>query len=124
MGANGSHVSGILYTEAGREYFTLFSMEDNIKVLGQKDPNRSGKLPEESRTPNRIYVSLLKNGKDIKEIAQYGSDGKKIFSIHTLDHHGIKPHYHIWGDGKPSRDGYPLTADMKKLLTKIQNYEQ
>ena len=124
MGANGSHTSGILYTEVGRKYVTLFSMGDNIKVLGQKDPKRSGKLPEESRTPNRIYVSFYLNGKDVKEIAQYDSDGKKIFSIHTDDHHGIKPHYHIWKDGKQLSEGYHLTADLKKLLTKIQNYEQ
>ena len=122
MGVNGSHASGILYTEAGRKYYTLFSMGENIKVLGQKNPKQSGKLPEESRTPNRIYVSFYKNGKDVKEIAQYGPDGKKIFSIHTDDHHGIKPHYHIWKDGAQLKPGYKLDSAKLDLLTKIQNY--
>jgi len=122
MGANGSHASGVLNTEDGRSYRTLFTMGDNIKVLEQKNPKQSGKLPEESRTPNRVYVSFWKNGKDVKEVAQYGSDGKKIYAIHTGDHHGLSPHYHIWKNGRPLEDAYALTPQMKKLLSKIQNY--
>lgn len=71
----------------------------------------------------RDYVSLLKNGKDIKEIARYDDDGKKLWAIHTLDHHGLSPHYHTWTDGKPSTDAYPLTQEMKQLLKKVKNYE-
>ena len=123
MGGNGSHASGVLNTEEGRQYKTIFTIGNNIKVLEQKNPKQSGKLPEESRTPNRIYVSLLKNGKDVKEIAKYGDDGKKLWAIHTLDHHGLSPHYHTWKDGKPSSDAYPLTTEMKQLLKKVQDYE-
>jgi len=122
MGANGSHASGVLNTEEGRSYRTLFTMGDNIKVLEQKNPKQSGKLPEESRTPNRVYVSFWKNGKDVKEVAQYGSDGKKMYAIHTGDHHGLSPHYHIWKNGRPSEDAYALTSTMKNLLKKIQEY--
>ena len=122
MGANGSHASGVLNTESGKAYITLFSIGENIKVLGQKNPKQSGKLPEESHTPNRIYVSFLANGNDIKEIAKYGADGKKQWAIHTLDHHGIAPHYHVWNNGKPSKEGYKLTQAMYKLLKNIQNY--
>lgn len=97
-------------------------MGDNIVVLEQKDPKHKGKLPEESHTPNRIYVSFMANGQDVKEIAKYGSDGKKLWAIHTKDHKGIKPHYHIWKDGAPTEEGYPLTKDMQKILKKIRNY--
>ena len=97
-------------------------MGENIVVLEQKDQKHKGKLPEESHTPKRIYVSFMASGKDVKEIANYGSDGKKLWAIHTNDHKGLKPHYHIWKDGKPSKDGYTLTMDMQKLLKKVRNY--
>lgn len=122
MGANGSHASGVLNTEEGRAYFTLYSFGDSIKVLGQKNPKQHGKLPEESKTPNRIYVSFLANGDDIKEIAKYGPDGKKQWAIHTLDHHGISPHYHIWKDGKPLSGDNHLTKSMHQLLQKLRIY--
>lgn len=122
MGANGSHASGVLETEAGRKYRTLFTMEDNIVVLAQKDVNKSGKLPEESHLPNRIYVSFMSNGTDVKEVAKYGPDGKKEFAIHTNDHKGISPHFHKWENGKPEKAAHPLTKDMESLLNKVKNY--
>ena len=123
MGGNGSHASGVLNTEGGRAYRTIFTIGENIKVLEQKDPKRGGKLPEESRTPNRIYVSLYANGKDVKAIAQYDENGKKMYEIHTHDHKGIQPHYHIWKDGVQQDGAYHLTQKMQQLLTKVQNYE-
>lgn len=123
MGANGSHASGILNTEEGRAYKTLFKLGDNIVYLSQKNPKQEGKLPEESHTPNRIYVSFKADGKDIKAVAKYNSVGKKLWEIHTNDHKGLKPHYHIWKDGKPSKDGYALTIELKSLLKKVREYE-
>lgn len=122
MGANGSHASGILETEAGRAYRTLFKLGDNIVFLDQKNPKQSGKTPEESHTPNRIYVTFLQNGKDIKDISLYGSDGKKYLQIHTEPHHGISPHYHVWKDGHPLPGVHALTPHMKKILKYVQNY--
>lgn len=125
MGANGSHASGILNTEEGRAYKTLFKLVVNgneIVFLDQKNPKQSGKTPEESHTPNRVYVSFLKNGKDIKEVSLYGSDGKKYLQIHTEPHHGIAPHYHVWVNGKPVPGDNPLTPHMMKILKYIQNY--
>ena len=122
MGANGSHASGVLNTEEGRAYKTLFKMEDNIVYLSQKNPKQEGKLPEESHTPNRVYVSFLASGKDVKAIAKYDNDGKKLWEIHTNDHKGLKPHYHVWANGAPSVDGFPLTPEMSKLLKKVRNY--
>lgn len=122
MGANGSHASGILETESGRAYKTLFKLGDNIVFLDQKNPKQSGKTPEESHTPNRIYVSFWKNGKDIKDVSLYGSDGKKYLQIHTGTHHDISHHYHIWENGKPVPGDHPLTPFMSRLLKYIQNY--
>ncbi len=123
MGGNGSHASGVLNSEEGRAYRTIFTMGENIKVLEQKDPQKGGKLPEESRTPNRIYVSLYANGKDVKAIAQYDENGKKMYEIHTAEHKGYQPHYHIWKDGKPDKGLHHLTPEMQQLLTKVLNYE-
>ena len=77
MGGNGSFLSGITNFENGRMYKTVFSIGDNIKILETKNPKRSLKLPEESHTPNRTYATFYRNGKGLKEIAQYGPDGKK-----------------------------------------------
>lgn len=123
MGGNGSHASGFLEKEDNREYRTIFTIGDNIKVLEQKNPKKGGKLPEESRTPNRIYVSLYANGTDVKAIAQYDENGKKIYEIHTADHKGIKPHYHEWKDGQQVKGAHHLTPEMKQLLKKVKDYE-
>lgn len=122
MGANGSHASGVLSTEEGRMYKTLFKLGDNIVYLSQKNPKQEGKLPEESHTHSRIYVSFKANGKDVKEVAKYDSNGKKLWAIHTGDHHGLSPHYHVWKDGAPSKEGYSLTQEMQLLLKKVRNY--
>lgn len=128
MGANGSHASGVLESEENRKYYTLFSLGENIKFLDMKIIGRGGKLPEESHTPNRIYVSLKADGSTVKEIAKYGDDGKKVFVIHTAEHQNhktkekISPHYHKWENGKQLSYGYPLTTEMQQLLMYIRNY--
>lgn len=124
MGANGSHASGILNTEEGRQWRTLFTIGDNIKVLEQKNPKQGGKTPEESRTPNRIYATLFKDGTNIKQIARYGPDGKKMYVIHNEEHKGLKPHYHEWKNGREDPNPKPLTSEMSALLKKIQDYER
>lgn len=121
MGANGTHSSNALSSEENRKYLTVGTISENIKVLVQKDKNRHGKLPEESHTPNRVYVSFLADGSDVKEIAQYGKDGKKKYAIHTGDHKGISPHYHIWKDGRQLPDANPLTPEMRQLLVYVRN---
>ncbi|MBQ9297267.1 MAG: hypothetical protein IJ204_08765 [Paludibacteraceae bacterium] len=125
MGANGSRAKGLLKTEEGRAYKTLFkvNIKGNVIVyLDQKNPKQSGKTPEESHTPNRIYASFLKNGKGIKEVSLMGSDGKKYLQIHTEEHHGIAPHYHIWENGKPIPGDNHLTPHMMKILKIVQYY--
>ncbi len=125
MGANGSFASGITKTESGRRYKTMFSLGDNIKILEPKRCGESVKLPEESHTPNRIYATFYADGHDVKCIAQYDSDGKKRYEIHTVDHRGLGEHYHVWKDGRPQPDGvYKLTPDMRQLLNKIRDFDK
>ena len=122
MGANGSFSKGTANTEAERMYFTVDTLEE-IQILQYKNPKQR-KLPEESHKPNRIYATFEKDGSDVKAIAKYGSDGKKLFEIHTGDHYGIHPHYHRWKDGGQGKDGFRLTPEMEKLLDKVRKYDK
>ena len=125
MGGNGSFFSGITNFENGRIYKTVFSIGDNIKILETKNPKASLKLPEESHTPNRTYVTFYRNGKGLKEIAEYGPDGKRINSIHIQEHKGMGAHWHPWKNGgQANNDARPLTNEMKKLINKIKNFKK
>lgn len=131
MGANGSHASGSTNSDAGRNWKNVGVVGD-VQIIQKKNPKVSNKLPEESHTPNRTYAIFEKDGNDVKAIAKYGSDGKKIWEIHTTDHDSIREHYHLWKDGKPEQEAgpngkprnkaYPLTPEMEKLFRKIRNY--
>ncbi len=122
MGGNGSFFSGITNFEENRRYKTILSIGDNIKILETKNPRLGLKLPEESHTPNRIYAAFYRSGKGLKEIGVYGADGKKLYEIHTIDHHGLGAHYHNWLGGKPvNDDAHVLTNEMKGLINKIIN---
>ena len=57
MGANGSFANKVTGTEEGRRYKTITAIGDNIKILEPKQVNGAIKLPEESHSPNRIYVT-------------------------------------------------------------------
>lgn len=118
MGGNGSFASGSTRNEEGRRWKTINVLFNGAKVLELKKSSDSVKLPEESHTPNSIYAIYYANGKGLKEIAEYGSDGKKLYEIHTVDHKGLGTHYHTWKDGKPG-DPQPITAAMEKLLKEI-----
>lgn len=143
MGANGSKASGSLEHEAGRNWTTVLSIGDNIKVLERKDSKANVKLPEESHSPNRIYVVINKppqgeKGKKdpyagkLKSIGVYGPDCKKLYEIHVDHvHDGLNVHYHPWKNGGPVRKGigknspnmaYALTKDMENLLNTIKQY--
>jgi len=75
------------------------------------------KLPEESHTPNRIYVAVNKPATDkkglndsyagkLKFIAVYGDNGKKLFEIHVdHTHNGMSVHYRPWENGHPTKGG-------------------
>ncbi|MBP3510445.1 MAG: hypothetical protein J6K19_00180 [Prevotella sp.] len=120
MGANGTFSKGMVITEGERGYKTIFSFSDNVVVIQKY--GKAAKLPEESHTAGRIYVVFKKDGSDVKGIAKYGGDHKKVWEIHTTDHKGLGAHFHYWKDGKPVKDANPLTPGMKSLLNKIRNF--
>lgn len=94
MGGNGSFVSGTTNFE-DRQYKTILSIGDNIKILETKNPKSSWKLTEESHIPGRIYATFYRNGKGLKELAEYGVAGERLNSIHIIDH-GLGSHWHPW----------------------------
>lgn len=121
MGANGSFASGSTNSELGRQYKTIGTI-GHIQVVTPKNPKTSIKLPEESHTPNRIYATFYRDGRDIKAIAKYGPNGKKIWEIHTVDHRNLGPHYHDSSNGRPVSDK-PLTPEMWEILNNVRNYK-
>ena len=144
MGGNGSKGKGLLEDPDNRDYRTneIFKISDNIVVVEAKNQNAKVKLPEESHTPNRVYVAVNKPATDkigkndpyagkLKSIAVYGSDCKKLYEIHVDHTHGGMPeHYHPWENGHPVKAGtgknarnaaYPLTAEMKRLLQQVKS---
>ena len=125
MGGNGSFISGITKFEDGRHYKTILSIGDNIKILETKNPKLSLKLPEESHTPGRVYATFYRNGKGLKELAEYGSDGKRLNSIHIIDHHGLGSHWHPWKNGgQVPTEAYPINSRMRNLIDKIKNFKK
>lgn len=120
MGGNGSFANGSTATEEGRRWKTVAVLPNGVKVIELKNPKANHKAPEESHTPNSVYVMFNKDGNGIKSISQYGSDGKKEFEIHTVDHKGLGTHYHPWKDGRPG-EAAPLTDKLKKLLNDIKS---
>ncbi len=123
MGGNGTFSKGIDIPVEQREYRTICYLDDNIVVLQHKGKNVS--LPEESHTPGRIYVAFRKDGTGIKEIAKYGDDHKRLWVIHTSDHHGMGIHVHTWKDGHPVEgSARPLNDSEKELYNKIISFKR
>lgn len=120
MGANGSFASGITAIEENRRWRTVEMLSNGVKVIELKNPKDNHKAPEESHSPNAVYVMFNKNGAGIKSVSVYGSDGRKIYEIHTIAHKQLGAHYHMWQDGKPM-EALDLTAPMKKMLAEITN---
>lgn len=120
MGANGSAASGSTSTEIGRRWKTVAALPNGMKVIELKNPKTNHKAPEESHSPNSIYVMFNKDGNGIKSISKYDGDCKKVYEIHTVDHKGLGVHYHPWHNGRPG-EASPLTAAMKKILDELKS---
>lgn len=142
MGANGSKASGVLETPAGRIYHTVISITDNIKVIEPNNKNVNVKLPEESHTPNRVYVAINKPATNkkgqndphagkLKSIGVYGPDCKKLYEIHVdHTHNGLSVHFHPWKNGRPVKEGtgknapnkaLSLTSEMNEIFKIVKN---
>ena len=123
MGANGSRGKGLLDSELGRNWETEKTIGE-IHVVKLKDQKKSNKLPEESHTADRIYALFEKDGSDVKAIAKYDSNGKKVWEIHTTDLKGLGAHFHLWKDGMPIKGSETSLAghpDLQAILTKVRN---
>lgn len=128
MGGNGSFIRRSTACEDGRQWKTIAQC-GKIQILQQKNQSKGSKLPEESHTPGRIYAIFRKDGKDVKAIAQYGKDGRKIWEMHTGEHYGIRPHYHRWedkdnGSRGQQREAHRLSGRMKSILRKVRNFDK
>ena len=120
MGANGSFASGSTATEEGRRWRTVMVLPNGVKVIELKNRKDNHKAPEESHSPNSVYVMFNKNGDGIKSISKYGADGKKVYEIHTVDHKGLGIHYHKWENGRPLPP-HSITESMKRMLDNIKS---
>ena len=142
MGANGSKGKGLLEDPKNRNYHTVLEISNNIVVVEANNKKANVKLPEESHTPNHIYVVINKPATDtkgqndpyagkLKSLAVYGNDCKKLFEIHVdHSHNGLPVHYHPWENGHPVKCGIgknahnkalQLTSEMNKLLDFVKN---
>lgn len=120
MGGNGSFASGSTAAENGRNWKTVLVLPNGMKVIELKNPKANHKAPEESHSPNSVYIMFNKKGKGIKSVSVYGNDGKKMYEIHTVDHKGMGVHYHPWKDGRPDTPK-PLSIPMKEMLNEIKS---
>lgn len=121
MGGRGSS-SNILYrdrngkfAEYGSEYVTIhqYGMVKYVKPRNSKD---SVRVPEETRTKGRIYVTVGRDGQ-LKSITRYDKNGKKCIQIDlTHFHNGLKPHAH---KGYNHRDGKRLSKSERALVDRI-----
>lgn len=120
MGANGSASSGSTATEEGRRWKTVATLSNGYKVIELKDRNAQHKAPEESHSPNSVYVMFNKDGNGLKSISSYDDDCKKEFEIHTQPHKNLGEHYHKWENGKAG-PAEPLTEKMKSILDEVKS---
>lgn len=120
MGANGSTANGSTSTESGRRWKTIIVLPNGMKVIELKNPKDNHKAPEESHSPNSVYVMFNKGGKSVKSISLYDGDCKKSCEIHTVNHKGLGEHYHLWHDGRPGQ-ATSLTSVMKKMLDTLKS---
>lgn len=107
------------FVEYGTEYETVLQ-DGNVKFVKMRNPNDSVRVPEETRTKGRIYVTVGKRG-EIKCVTRYDEDGRKCLQIdlthaHTSGGVRIQPHSH---DTYNHAEGRPLNKTEKNLLKRI-----
>lgn len=109
------------FVEYGTEYKTVLQ-DGNVKFVQMRNPNDSVRVPEETRTKGRIYVTVGKRG-ELKCITRYDEDGRKCIQIdlthaHTSGGVRIQPHSH---DTYNHAEGRPLNKAEERLLKHILN---
>lgn len=127
MGGNGTFSKGHDIPEESRQWRTIDTLPakdgfPEVAIVEMKS-RKYIKTPEESSTENRVYAVFYPDGSDVKEISLYDSHLKTAV-VHTEDHHGIRPHYHEWKDGRQMKKALPLTEEMKRLLEHVREYKK
>lgn len=107
------------FAEYGTEYTTVLQ-NGNIKFVKMRNPNDSVRVPEETRTKRRIYVTIGKRN-EIKCITRYDENGRKCLQIdlthaHTSGGVRLQPHSH---DTYNHAEGRPLSSSERRLLNRI-----
>lgn len=137
MGGNGT--ASVTGSVENKMYSSLGTYSDpvygDIEIV---EPNFTTqyKMPEESNSAPRMYMSFQHDGSDVHEIAMYGEDHKKIWSVHTADHASNKdkkkgtavygPHYHNWHNGIAEATPHKLEAGDPRLalLERVRNFQK
>lgn len=122
MGGRGS-ASNFLYrdrsgkfAEYGSEYKTIHQY-GKIKFVQPRNTKDSVRVPEETRTKGRIYVTVGKKG-ELKAVTRYDKNGKKCLQIDlSHPHNGLKPHSH---KGYNHKEGKRLSKSEKALVRRIE----
>ncbi|PLS31564.1 hypothetical protein Uis1B_0555 [Bifidobacterium margollesii] len=103
----------------GSEYRTLFQT-GNIKFVERRD-NKSTTAPIETRSENRVYVTVRKDNGQMHSISIMRA-GKVRTQIDYQDHYGLGPHTHEWTyPGTKVVRGKPrsMTAEERKLFDRV-----
>lgn len=107
------------FVEYGTEYKTVLQ-DGNVKFVQMSNQDDSVRVPEETRTKRRIYVTVGRRG-ELKCITRYDEDGRKCLQIdlthpHTSSGVRIQPHSH---DTYNHAEGRPLNTSEERLLKRI-----
>jgi|GEM_PF-1363354 len=125
MGANGSFSVLFVPQELFGRWKIIYILKNRTKVIELKNKSASVKMPELSQCPNSTYAIFRKDGSGVKAITRYGGDRKKLYEIHTTEHHGMRLHVHYWKDGKPmGKEPDKLTPAMWKLFRNVSGLKQ
>lgn len=107
------------FVEYGTEYKTVLQ-DGKIKFVQMRNPNDSVRVPAETRTKGRIYVTVGKRG-EINCVTRYDEDGRKCLQIdlthaHTSGGVRIQPHSH---DTYNRAEGRRLNKSEERLLKHV-----
>lgn len=105
----------------GEEFKTLWQ-DGRVKYVTPRKEKESIRVPEETRTPARIYATIDKNNR-VKYITYYDSKGKKAVQIDLQHrHNGMQPHAH---DETNHGEGRPLSpSESRDVETITQRWEK
>ena len=128
MGSRGGTSSGGIPTAsapgANLENWNVVRNKGNMYVYEMKNPKSALKPPERGQIPNSFVIMHHKPSdktQGVKSVTHFDENGVRDYEIHTTDHKGLEPHYHIFENGKiPVGDPKSLTAELQNVLNKAK----